>query len=158
MEKILRWSENFIDRISTLMVWISLLAISAQIFCRYFLGNATTWSDTVAATALAWMTFLAGCSAVRKGENISADFLAHFLSAGVQRWFSLIAHLVVMSFAFCLLFSGLTLIEVSGSSLVEGFGFEVTWSALYSITVVSGVLILIYSIEKLYNLLKVKKP
>jgi TRAP-type C4-dicarboxylate transport system permease small subunit len=157
VQKLLERSEWLIDLVSTLLVWISLLAISIQIFCRYFLGNATTWSDTVAATALAWMTFLAGSSAVRKNENIAADFFAHYLSPSLQRIFKILSNLVVICFALCLGYSGLMLIEVSGTSMVEGFGFDLTWSSLYSICVTSGVLILVFSIEKLFILLKDNK-
>ena len=75
MRAILGKLERVLDVLGTLLVWISLGAISIQVFFRYVLGNATTWSDTVAATSLAWMTFFAGTAAVRRDENMAIGFL-----------------------------------------------------------------------------------
>ena len=42
MTKVLTRIEKLLDLAGTLLVWISLAAISIQVFCRYVLGNATT--------------------------------------------------------------------------------------------------------------------
>ena len=118
-------------------------------FCRYVLGDATTWSDTVAATSLAWMTFIAGTAAVRRNENISVLFLVERFGPKARKWIDTFCHLVVLAFALALSYSATILMDVTRTSLVEGFGFEVTWAQFYSISLISGILMVVFTLERL---------
>jgi TRAP-type C4-dicarboxylate transport system permease small subunit len=149
MKKVLDWAEKFIDTFSTALVAVSLAAICIQIFFRYVMGNATTWSDSVAATSLAWMTFLAGTAAVRTNENMATDFLVHRFGPTGQKLIRIFAQLMTLLFALALGYSGLMLMEATSTSVVEGLLWEVTWSQLYVITVFCAVMMAIFSIEKL---------
>jgi len=151
MKKVLDWAEKFIDNFSTALVAISLAAICIQIFFRYVMGNATTWSDSVAATSLAWMTFLAGTAAVRTNENMATDFLVHRLGSTGQKVCRVFAQFMTLGFALALGYSGLMLMEATNTSVVEGLLWEVTWAQLYFITVFCAAFMTIFSIEKLFT-------
>jgi|GEM_PF-5954105 len=144
------------DRIETLLDWLSgalvmvcLAAVSIQIVMRYVFGNATTWSDTVAACSLAWMTFLAATAAVRRDENLSVRFLWAKLGFRARKIVATICQLVILIFALVLTYSGAKLMEITSSAHVEGFMFSVTWAQFYSISVISGVLMVLFTIEKI---------
>jgi TRAP-type C4-dicarboxylate transport system permease small subunit len=141
--------ERVLDVLGTLLVWISLAAISIQVFCRYVLGNATTWSDTVAATSLAWMTFFAGTAAVRRDENMAIGFLVDRFGPKGRKLADTFGHLAVLAFALALTYSGVILMDVTKDALVEGFGFEVKWAQFYSVSVISGVLMVLFTLERL---------
>lgn len=152
MKKVLDWAEKFIDNFSTALVAVSLAAICIQIFFRYVMGNATTWSDSVAATSLAWMTFLAGTAAVRTNENMATDFLVHRFGATGQKVCRVFGHFMTLIFALALGYSGLMLMEATSTSVVEGLLWEVTWSQLYFITVFCAAFMAIFSVEKLFTI------
>jgi hypothetical protein len=42
--------------------------------------------------------------------------------------------------------------DVTKTSLVEGFGFEVTWAQFYSISLISGILMVVFTLEHLARL------
>ena len=149
MKRLLARLEAVLDFLGTVFVWLSLAAISIQVFWRYVLNDATTWSDTVAATSLAWMTFIAGTAAVRRNENIAVNFLVDRFGAQARKSIDSFGHLVVLAFALALTYSGAILMDVTRTAVVEGFGFEVTWAQFYSISVISGVLMALFTLERL---------
>lgn len=152
MRAVLGKLEAVLDFTGTVLVWLSLAAISIQVFYRYVLNDATTWSDTVAATSLAWMTFIAGTAAVRRNENIAVGFLVERFGPKGRKLVDTFGHLVVLAFALALTYSGLILMDVTRSAVVEGFGFHVTWAQFYSISVVSGILMTLFTLERLASL------
>lgn len=141
--------ETVLDFLGAVFVGLSLAAITIQVFCRYVLGDATTWSDTVAATSLAWMTFLAGTAAVRRNENMAVLFLVERFGPNARKVIDTLSHLVVLAFALALTYSAGILMEVTRTALVEGFGFEVTWAQFYSISLLSGVVMVLFTLEHL---------
>jgi TRAP-type C4-dicarboxylate transport system permease small subunit len=151
MKKVLDWAEKFIDNFSTVLVAVSLAAICLQVFFRYVMGNATTWSDSVAATSLAWMTFLAGTAAVRTNENMATDFLVNRFGPTGQKVCRVFAQFMTLLFALALGYSGLMLMQATSTSVVEGLLWEVTWSQLYFITIFCALFMAIFSIEKLFT-------
>lgn len=152
MRRILGKVETVLDFLGTVFVWLSLAAISIQVFYRYVLNNATTWSDTVAATSLAWMTFIAGTAAVRRDENMAIGFLVDRFGPKARKMTDTFAHLMVLAFALALTYSGAILMDVTQDALVEGMGFEVKWAQFYSISVISGVLMALFTLERLLML------
>lgn len=149
MKNFLGRVEAVLDFLGTVFVWLSLAAISIQVFYRYVLNNATTWSDTVAATSLAWMTFIAGTAAVRRNENIAVSFAVDRFGPRARKVVDTFGHLVVLAFALALTYSGAILMDVTRTAIVEGFGFEVTWAQFYSISVISGILMALFTLERI---------
>lgn len=149
MRRVLSRIETLLDFLGTVLVWLSLAAISIQVFYRYVLNDATSWSDTVAATSLAWMTFIAGTAAVRRNENITVNFMVDRFGPAARKLSDSFAHLVVLAFALALTYSGAILMGVTRTAVVEGFGFEMTWAEFYSISVISGVLMALFTLERL---------
>jgi TRAP-type C4-dicarboxylate transport system permease small subunit len=119
---------------------------------RYVFGNATTWSDTVAACALAWMTFLAAAAAVRRDENLVVRFLWAKLGSTPRKCVATLCHLVVLLFSLVLSYSGVMLMSITRTAQVEGLSFDITWAQFYSVSVISGVLMVLFSLEHITSL------
>lgn len=66
----------------------SMAAISVilplQVFCRFVLNSSLPWPDEIAPYLLAWIAFIGGVVAMRKGEHISFTLLIDKMS-GVSR-------------------------------------------------------------------------
>lgn len=144
--------ESLLDVISAALVVICLAAVSIQVVMRYVFGNATTWSDTVAACALAWMTFLAAAAAVRRDENLVVRFLWTKLGSTSRKCVATLCHLVVLLFSLVLSYSGIMLMSITRTAQVEGLMLDITWAQFYSVSVISGVLMVLFSLEHIASL------
>ena len=70
---------DLIDKIALNLTWMMLLAITllniVQVFYRYVLNNALSWSEEASLWMMVWITFIILPLAYRKGLNISMMFL-----------------------------------------------------------------------------------
>jgi TRAP-type C4-dicarboxylate transport system permease small subunit len=147
MRRILAALERVLDAISAALVAVCLAAVSIQVVMRYVFDNATTWSDTVASCALAWLTFLAATAAVRRNENLSVRFLWAMLDGVARKCVMTFCHVAALLFALVLGYSGLMLMQITRTTRVEGLVIDVSWAQFYSVSVVSGVLMVLFSLE-----------
>jgi TRAP-type C4-dicarboxylate transport system permease small subunit len=139
--------ERLLDILSAALVGVCLAAVSIQVVMRYIFDEATTWSDTVAACALAWMTFLAATAAVRRDENLVVRFMWAKLGITGKKVIATICHLIVLLFSVVLAYSGAMLMSITNNAQVEGLVLEVTWAQFYSVSVISAVLMVLFSLE-----------
>jgi TRAP-type C4-dicarboxylate transport system permease small subunit len=152
MRRIFDAIERLLDALAAALVAVCLAAVSVQIVMRYVFDNATTWSDTAAACALAWMTFLAATAAVRRDENLNVRFLWRKLKPTPRKCLATSCHLVVLVFSLVLTYSGVMLMAITSSAKVEGLVLDVTWAQFYSVAVISGVLMALFSLEHIASL------
>jgi TRAP-type C4-dicarboxylate transport system permease small subunit len=139
--------ERLLDILSAALVGVCLAAVSIQVVMRYIFDEATTWSDTVAACALAWMTFLAATAAVRRDENLVVRFMWAKLGTTGKKIIATVCHLIVLLFSVVLAYSGAMLMSITNNAQVEGLVLEVTWAQFYSVSVISAVLMVLFSLE-----------
>lgn len=152
MRTILNGIERALDIGSALLVGVCLAAVSIQVVMRYIFGEATTWSDTVAACALAWMTFLGATAAVRREENLSVRFVWKRMGDTGKKVIATVCHIAVLGFSVVLAYSGADLMSITSNAQVEGLLLDVTWSQFYSISVISAVLMIVFSLEHIVSL------
>jgi TRAP-type C4-dicarboxylate transport system permease small subunit len=139
--------ERLLDILSATLVGVCLAAVAIQVVMRYIFDEATTWSDTVAACALAWMTFLAATAAVRRDENLVVRFMWAKLGTTGKKVIATACHLIVLLFSVVLAYSGAMLMSITNNAQVEGLVLEVTWAQFYSVSVISAVLMVLFSLE-----------
>jgi TRAP-type C4-dicarboxylate transport system permease small subunit len=128
---------------------VILISVCTQIIMRYAFNNATTWSDPVAASALAWLTFIATASAVRSDSNMYVRFTWGRLGPTGRRIAETASQLLTAGFAIALSISAWQLMQVTDTSEVEGLPIAVSWAQLYSITLLAGFLIVVFAIERI---------
>lgn len=152
MRAIFNSIERVLDVLSAVLVAVCLAAVSIQIVMRYIFGEATTWSDTVAACALAWMTFLAATAAVRRDENLVVRFMWENFGDAGKKIIATVCHCIVLLFSVVLAYSGAMLMSITNNAQVEGLVLEVTWAQFYSVSVISAVLMILFSLEHIASL------
>src|ERR1700722_19586514 len=140
MRRLFNNIERLLDILSAMLVAVCLVAVTIQVVMRYVFDQATTWSDTVAACALAWMTFLAATAAVRRDENLVVRIMWTKLGPTGKKIIATICHLIVL------------LISITNNAQVEGLVFEVTWAQFYSVSLISAVLMILFSLEHIASL------
>lgn len=69
---------DLVDKVSVNLSWMMLLAITllniVQVFYRYVLNNALSWSEEASLWMMVWITFIILPLAYRRGLNISMMF------------------------------------------------------------------------------------
>lgn len=72
-----------VEKIAVNMAWVMLLAITllniVQVFYRYVLNNALSWSEEASLWMMVWITFMIIPVAYHKGLNISMMFFRDIL-------------------------------------------------------------------------------
>lgn len=139
--------ERALEALSGILVAISLAAVVIQVVMRYGFNNATTWSDTVASAALAWIAFISATAAVRSDRNLAVRFAVLRLPPAARKLVMTFCHLAILYFGISLARSGLELMSLTETTMVEGLPFAASWAQLYSVSVGSGALMGIFSIE-----------
>jgi TRAP-type C4-dicarboxylate transport system permease small subunit len=150
--------EALLDLVSTILLGIALAAVAVQVVMRYVFNDATTWSDTLAAASLAWLTFLGTASAVRKDGNIAVRSLCDRLGPAGRRWLLTLCHLAVLLFALMLLYSGWLLVALNRNTHVEGLVLPVSWAQLYAVVPASAALMVLFSAEWIVRLWRSAPP
>lgn len=152
MSRALAWLERLLNILGAVLVATILLAVCVQIVMRYVFDNATMWSDPVAASALAWLTFIATASAVRSDSNMSVRFTWNWLGDRGKRVVETVTLIMTAGFAVALAISAWQLMQVTDTAIVEGLPFNMTWAQMYSITLFAGALIVLFAIERVLKL------
>ncbi len=149
MSRLLRGIEWMLNLLGAVLVAVILAAVCAQIFMRYVLDNATTWSDPVAASALVWLTFMAATAAIRSDENMSVRFAWKWLSRRGRVAAAVLSQALSLCFAVILGISAWKLMQVTWTTQVEGLPFEMSWAQMYSVTIICGFLMVVFAIERI---------
>ena len=72
-----------VEKVAVNMAWVMLLAITllniVQVFYRYVLNNALSWSEEASLWMMVWITFVIMPVAYHKGLNISMMFFRDML-------------------------------------------------------------------------------
>lgn len=93
------------------LIGLMTLVILLQVFFRYILGNALTWSEEVARFMMVWMTFLIAPVAYRHGINVSLDFFASRITGRMKELLTIALNLLVILFLVIFFFESFGLIE-----------------------------------------------
>jgi TRAP-type transport system small permease protein len=149
LRRLLALSEQGLEVFGGVLVAISLVSVVIQIVMRYGFNDANTWSDTLASASLAWIAFLSATAAVRSERNLAVRFVVLRLPPCWRKIAQSFTHLIILAFAITLTVSGSELMSLTSESNVEGFLVTATWSDIYSVSVLSGVLMALYSLEHL---------
>jgi len=140
--------ERALDHLATFFLVVCIVAVLSQVIMRYVFNNPTPWSDPLASDSLAWLTFLGAAAAVRRDDNIAVTFTWNWLTPGGRRVIACVCQILIMVASAILLYSGIQLTVASIGTTVEGLPLEISWAHVYSVTVVSAVLMILFSLHR----------
>ena len=84
--------------LSLTLVGLMTAAILLQVFFRYVLGSALTWSEEVARFMMVWMTFLVAPIAYRAGANVALDIVISRIRGRTFEILKIVIHVLVIGF------------------------------------------------------------
>ena len=125
-----------VEKVAVNLAWVMLLAITllniVQVFYRYVLNNALSWSEEASLWMMVWITFVILPVAYHKGLNISMMFFRDMLKKNrVEYIVRCLFHLIVIVIAIVCLDQAWQMYK--GGSRIELPALEVSKAWVYAI-------------------------
>jgi len=141
---------GLVEKVAITSAWIMLLAITllniAQVFYRYVLNNALSWSEEASLWMMVWITFIILPIAYRKGLNISMMFFRDRLDRN-RFEFSIrcLFHLIVILIAVVCFDQAWEMYR--GGSRIELPALEISKAWVYAIMPPAWLLLILAAVE-----------
>ena len=125
-----------VEKVAVNLAWVMLLAITllniVQVFYRYVLNNALSWSEEASLWMMVWITFVILPVAYHKGLNISMMFFRDMLKKNrVEYIIRCLFHLIVIVIAVVCLDQAWQMYK--GGSRIELPALEVSKAWVYAV-------------------------
>lgn len=134
---------------SKVVLLLIVLIVSAQVFCRKFLGFSIRWSEELALLLMVWMAFISMSIGVERKLHIAIELFYNRFPQPVQKFFAAFANVLTIFFGVVLMVFGCKLImSTSGSTLPAT---KLPASALYLMIPVGGLFTAYYSVMDLFH-------
>jgi TRAP-type transport system small permease protein len=125
--------------------------VAWQVFGRYVLNDSPTWAENLAMVLVLYVTLIGAAVGVRDAGHIGMDSLLTLVPDGPRRYISMVIHVLVAAFGAFMVWNGAILgMSVASYKLAN---LDLSEASRYVPLVVSGVLIVLFSIEHLIALL-----
>lgn len=148
---------RFLDRLCRALLWIAgaglfmmTMVVAWQVWGRFVLNDSPTWTEPTALILMLWFIFLAAAVGVRQRFHLSLDLIRQLLPARVSAVMDVLSFAVVGMFGAAMVWYTRVLIAQTWGVQIPGLGLP-AGSAYLAISV-SGVLIVVFSIEHLIKL------
>jgi len=154
MREWLLWISRMLRALSTAALYVAgvgLVAMTAivayQVYMRFVVNASPPWTEASAIMIMSWFIFLGAAVGVRENFHMGFDVLLYMLPAGAKPWLRAISDIAIFAFASGMVWYG-------GELALRGLGVRIPVLGLpqsftYLPIVVSGVLICLFSLERM---------
>jgi len=145
---------DLIDKIAVNLAWMMLLAITllniAQVFYRYVLNNALSWSEEASLWMMVWITFIILPLAYRRGLNISMMFFRDKLGRNrIEFLIRCLFHIVVIVISVVSFYYAVEMCK-SGTR-IELPALEVSKVWVYAVMPPAWILLILAAVEGIFK-------
>ena len=145
MKKISEKINRYVEYITAVLLFIMVVIISLQVFCRHVLDNSLSWSEEVSRYLFIWITLLAISVGVKRGFLVSIDFLVDKLKGASKKTIEIICSLLILAFSLVMMVYGYEIATKVASQLSPALRISMTY--VYFSIPVSGALIFVHVIS-----------
>ena len=146
-----RWGMYF--SVAGLLVIVAI--VFWQVFGRYVLNSSPTWTESMALVLVLYVTLIGAAVGVRDAGHIGMESLLVLAPERIRNRIELLIHVLVIVFGAAMIYNGWLLGMSVASYKIPNLG--VTEALRYIPLVISGVLIISFSIEHVMALVQNKK-
>ncbi|GIO20353.1 sialic acid TRAP transporter small permease protein SiaQ [Oceanobacillus oncorhynchi subsp. incaldanensis] len=147
---------NTCNRIVEVFLAIALsvmsLAIFYQVFSRYVMGSATSWSEELARTLMIYIVLLGSALALKRGEMLSVDLISEMLKKKSNKILQIIVNSLSIIFYIILVIFGFEMAERVGGQSMQGLGISMYW--FYFSIPLGGVFLTLNSLGNIIELIR----
>jgi TRAP-type C4-dicarboxylate transport system permease small subunit len=144
---------RLLDVLARLALWIGgfgLVAMTAaiawQVWGRFVIGHTPSWTEPVSLFLMLWFILLVAAVGVRERFHLGLDLIRDTVSEPVRVAMDLFSYVIVGLFGAAMAWYGLELVLGTWSAIIPVLG--IPEGTTYLALVVSGVLIVLFSIER----------
>jgi TRAP-type C4-dicarboxylate transport system permease small subunit len=123
------------------------LIVGWQVFLRYVLNWSNAWTELSSIIIMSWFIFLGAAVGVRENYHLGFDVLLYVLPPGSKKMLRTLSDLVVLAFAFGMIWYGFVLMRLQWNEVMPGLG--ISGSFRYMPLTGGGVLISLFSLERI---------
>ena len=138
---------TWVGKVFAWCVMVMMVAICYEVFLRYVLNWSNAWTELSSILIMSWFIFLGAAVGVRENFHLGFDVLLYVLPAGSKKVLRTLSDLVVLSFAVGMIWYGIVLMQLQWREVMPGLG--VTGSLRYLPLTAGGVLIVLFSLERI---------
>ena len=124
---------------------IMVIASGAQIVARYILGSSLEWSEELARYMFTWSTLLGASMCVKRRNHVGVEIVVMSLPERVRNLVLMLADALSVVFFLILIVKGYEVSSITMTQLSPAN--EIRMGLVYASIPVSGLLMLIYTIE-----------
>lgn len=144
---------KFIGWFLALLMGLMFLAVLWQVFTRYLLGAASTFTEELARFLLIWIGLLGSAYISGSNMHLAIDILPQKLKGKNKQILSLIINIIIILFAAtALIIGGGKLVYITYLLGQTSAALQVPLAYIYIIIPISGVLVIYY---KVLNLIEI---
>ncbi|WP_366554455.1 TRAP transporter small permease [Aquibaculum sediminis] len=140
-EKLACGLERLLDWVLIAMLFVMTVSVVWQVFARYVLSAAPSWSEEVARYLMVWVTFLGAAAVLRSGGHITVTVLADTLPPRLRGPLLLLRDLVILFAAGVLALFGWR--YAGAMSFQDSAALELPMSLPYAALWIGGGLVLL---------------
>lgn len=149
MERLLLAIRKLIEYVVYAILIAMVLVICWQVFTRFALGRAPSWSQELSLLLMVWGGFLSIALGFQDKSHISIGMLVNKLPATAQKVIQLVNRLLAFLFGMFMLYQGGGFAKQMGASFIPGL--KVPSSVLYFSVPVTGVIIAVYMLAEIFG-------
>ena len=123
------------------------LIVGWQVFLRYVLNWSNAWTELSSIIIMSWFIFLGAAVGVRENYHLGFDVLLYVLPPGSKKVLRTLSDLVVLAFAFGMIWYGIALMRLQWAEVMPSLG--ISGAFRYMPLTAGGVLIALFSLERI---------
>lgn len=131
------------------------LFIFSQVIARFILNMPLSWTEEISRHIMIWMAFISTSVAYRHGAHLSIDLLATSINPKARLVLRIFFLLIIISFLIFMVKYGIELTQKTVNQ--NSSSLQYSMSYVYLAVPISGIIMIIFSIEKIIDLLKIKE-
>lgn len=155
MQKLTKWIDTILSNFLIVLMAMMVLDVSWQVFTRFVLRNASSYTEELANFLLIWIGVLGASYALRTKAHLGIDILTHKVKGTRRKMVEIMVYSFVILFAlFIMVIGGLRLVELTFTLNQTSPALGVKMGYVYLVLPISGILIIYYSIGFIIKALK----
>lgn len=138
----------------TLMVF----NVSWQVFSRFILGNPSSWTEELTRYSLIWLGMIGAGYVTGKKMHLAIDYFANKAKQPIRSYIEIFIHSVVLLFAVTVMvIGGINLVGLTLYLQQISASLQIQLGYVYLALPISGLLIIFYSVDNIFEITKARK-
>ena len=150
--------DKIIEIIIIALLLMMVFNVSWQVFSRFVLGNPSSWTEELTRYSLIWLGMLGAGYVTGKKMHLAIDYFANKVNQPYRNYIEIFIHSAIFIFAFAVMvIGGINLVGLTIYLEQISASLQIQLGYVYLALPISGLLIMFYSVENVFETLKVEK-